>query len=248
MENLQSPLLLSPAQSAVVTITQDARNRRDAIMSESSRRLSVGSKEDADDAVAMLKEIKTFVSFIEESKKTVKRPVIDLGKAIDDVARDLCAELTSESSRLSRVLGIWIEHQRKLEADAQAAARLEQQRIQDEKNREIRRAQMEADTPKQAAATVEKIKENAVVQLTAAALPAQAVAETRTKGIATRTNYFFEILDFEAFEKAYPNLVLKTANAKGVEGLIRTLDVPGRDSAIAGVRWWKESRSHIRGL
>ena len=117
----------------------------------------------AESAASALRSLKEFTRQIELARADAKAPVLDLGKRIDQLARDLTAELDAEADRLSRALGAWNAEQRRLQEERDRKAREEEQRIwreaqEKERLERERLAKAEAERREKAAAELREIE------------------------------------------------------------------------------------------
>lgn len=90
------------------------------------------------------RSLDSLARFCEKSRVMVKAPVLELGKKIDKAAKDFAAELEDEAKRISALVGGYAAFKEAKRKAAEAAALLEQQRIQREREAEERRIREEA--------------------------------------------------------------------------------------------------------
>lgn len=112
-----------------LSATDSARRERDALLAVASAIVNVDSLETANGAASALQSLKGFTRQIEDARAAVKAPVLELGKRIDGLARELTLELDSEATRIGKTLGAWQAEERRKEEEAQRKAREEEQRI-----------------------------------------------------------------------------------------------------------------------
>lgn len=124
-----------------VGATAAAIRERDELLNHSRRTLGVASADDAQSAVALMKEMTAFSRTIEATRETVKRPLIEAGRKIDAVAKSLVTDVEAEAKRLGGLLAGYQAAQKKIEEDNRRRAFEEQQRIvreAEERERKIR--------------------------------------------------------------------------------------------------------------
>ena len=122
-------LVLSGIADATLTATDSARKERDGLLAMAARVTNVTSLAEANSAATALQSLKGFTRQIEEARVAVKAPVIELGKKIDGLAKELTLELESEAVRIGRTVGTWQAEERRKEEEAQRKAREEEARI-----------------------------------------------------------------------------------------------------------------------
>ncbi len=79
-----------------------------------------------------LRELKEFTKTIEAARSEVKAPVLDLGKRIDALAKELTQTLEGESDRLGRLIGSWQAEQNRIAEETRKRAEAEERRIWEE--------------------------------------------------------------------------------------------------------------------
>lgn len=129
---MNSLLTLAGIDDAQLTATSAARLKRDGLIADARCILTVRDTEGANLAAIALRDVKTFTRSIEEARADVKGPVLDLGKRIDALARELTAELETEATRLSRVLGAFQAEEKRKADEAREKALAEERRIWEE--------------------------------------------------------------------------------------------------------------------
>lgn len=112
-----------------LTTTDAARAERDGLLAMAKTIVVVTDPEAAKSAATAMRSLTDFTRQIESARSVVKAPVLDLGKRIDGLARELTMDLQVETDRIGKVLGTWQAEQRRLEEEAQRKAREEEQRI-----------------------------------------------------------------------------------------------------------------------
>ena len=114
---------------ATLTATDWARAERDLLLGMARDVENVRDAQTAEKAATALRSLKDFTRNIEAARTSVKLPVLDLGKRIDTLAKELTTTLETEADRLSRALGAWNTEQKRLAEEAERKAREEEQRI-----------------------------------------------------------------------------------------------------------------------
>lgn len=124
-----------------LSATDSARTERDRLLELSSGVTTISSADEAEAAARAMRALKGFTRQIEDSRVTVKQPILDLGKRVDGLARELTSDLEAENTRLSRMLGAWQAEERRKEEEAQRKAREEEERIYREAQEKERQRQ-----------------------------------------------------------------------------------------------------------
>ena len=109
--------------SPQIELSPAAFNARTLALEASGRIKAIASVADLDAAASALTKLKALTRSVEDSRKEVKAPVLEVGRRIDAVAKDYLTSLESEATRLSVIVGSYQEAQRrKAEKERQAAA------------------------------------------------------------------------------------------------------------------------------
>lgn len=90
------------------------------------------------------KSLEQLTRYCEKSRKLVKEPVLELGRKIDKAAKDFADELEAEARRIAGLTGGYAALKKAKQEAAEAAARLEQERIAREQFMEQQRLAREA--------------------------------------------------------------------------------------------------------
>lgn len=256
------------ASTSIVT-TAEARAKRDALLTTTRAITAVASSTEAEVAAAALKEINTLTQAVEHCRKTVKAPVLDLGRQIDARAKELADELELEKVRVAKVLGAWQSEQARLAAEARRKAEEEERRIREEAARIEReaaeKARAEAEElrrKKERARSVAKQEEYAAQRklaeeraererLARLAATNQAMAGVqdavpptpeRVAGLSKREEIMFEVENVHELYAAHPMLVRLTPNHAALKEALKGL-APGQH--LPGVRHWKEAKAVV---
>lgn len=151
-----------------LSATNAARVERDRLLELALAVTTISSTDGAETAARAMRALKGFTRQIEDSRVSVKQPILDLGKKVDGLARELTSDIENESTRLSRMLGAWQAEEKRKEEEAQRKAREEEARI-------WREAQ-EKERQRQEAVRIEEEKKAAEERARIADLDAKAAA------------------------------------------------------------------------
>lgn len=134
-----------------LAITPDAEKIKAQILAQSARITAVASPADVETARAGLKEMAGFRIALEKSRKAVKEPVLELGKAIDDKAKEFGGDVAAEEKRIEGLITAYAAEQERKRREAEEHARRaaeEEARLKREKEQaELarQRAEIEAE-------------------------------------------------------------------------------------------------------
>jgi hypothetical protein len=226
-----------------LTATEAAFEKRDTLALACGTVTTVKNAVQAEQAAALLKEIKGFTRLIEDSRKEVKEPIIALGKQIDGLAKELTEFLEQDGARISKLLGNFQMEQARLVREAQEKAYQEEQRILREAEERKRVADETSRSQAIADRRIDKIEAQtfeAVAQVRANA--ASVAVASKPSGIATRNVVKFEVTDIHALYAARPELVKMEANTAVINAVLRS----NPRASIPGLRTWEEASAIVR--
>jgi hypothetical protein len=237
---VKAALTLSGLGSPQISLTDQARNTRDALLVEAGECQTVRDQLDADAAAELLKRIKSWTRQVESGRTTVKAPVLELSRRIDGLAAELVAQVETQSHRISRMLGEWQAAERRKAEDA-----LRQQRRQEEELRQRAAAQMavaeiETDSTEQAEHRKAEIAGQYHQQVAESRQALVASAAPRIAGTGVREDWKFEVTDIHALYQAHPQLVVLQPNNAAIRAIVK------HNQQIPGLRIWKEASTIIR--
>lgn len=245
-----------------INTTTEARAQRDALLQLTKKIASVSTADEANQAVITMRDAKALLSLIEANRVAAKAPVLEIGKQIDGLAKELTLQLEAETSRLSRVLGVYTEAQNRKAEEARQAAWREEQRIKEEaaarereafekaqaEQAELLRKQEVARTDEKRAQYAREAEAKALRDHQAADRrqleQEQAIVATRTaavlvapkvQGVATRKEVRFDVQDVVALYEAAPYLVTLVPNVAAIKSALKGLQ---GEQTLPGVRHW----------
>jgi hypothetical protein len=166
-----------------ITVTPAAEQQKQVILDAARRIVAVTDQDSCDIAQARMKGLASIRTAVEASRTEVKKPVLELGRHIDGIAKDFVADVVLEEARLSGLVTEYAREQQRKQREAREAAERERQRIEREEHERkmaALREQQEAERQRMAAEReaheAEMARLNAARQQDAAA---QAEAEAR---------------------------------------------------------------------
>lgn len=225
-------LALTGMDTAKLTVSGDFIRDRDEVLESAAAILEVTDEASQAEAVRILSKLRGLRLEVSGTKDKVKRPIIDLGKKIEEIAKTAIGIVPEEEDRIKKAVG---DYQEKLRAEA---ARIEAERLAEERRqreeaeaaqREIERKQKEAEEALQRAESLKtaearekanKAAQEAADEAERLQFEADAEAhEAEQANVVTEIQVAapiggmkadevddFEVLDVVALVKAYPGL------------------------------------------
>jgi hypothetical protein len=181
MSNKVESIALEGVTAPVVFAAKSALTTRDELLKAAKVVTTVTDAESAEQAIDMLRQLKEFSDKIELSRKEVKAPIDLIVSKIQETARVLVTDITTERQK----------------------ALAEEQRVIDEQNKKIADAQAAGASDKK----LEKLEAKAFEQIAEAKQLTAATAAPKFAGVATRPVWVYEVTDFAALYKAHPTAV-----------------------------------------
>lgn len=172
----QNPIAVAGLESAKVEIQADAYTRRSEVIE--SAKFCPPKVVDADtqtEVTNVVRDIKRLLKEVEDGRKAVKAPVLELGKKIDAAAAEFVATLETEANRLTGLLVGYETEQRRIAAEAEAKRQAEIRR----QEAEARAAQAEIERKAREAEQAQLAAERAAREATNAEARARAQEEAR---------------------------------------------------------------------
>ena len=134
-----SALIVRNDATLGVSISPDAEAMKVSALSGAALVGRVSSASEQELAVNAQRELRRVLKFCEDSRVEIKAPVIDYGKRIDAAAKQFRADLEEEESRIVQLIADFQALEAARVRAAEAAKRLEEERIEHERQSEIRR-------------------------------------------------------------------------------------------------------------
>lgn len=236
-------LTITGLEGTALASTQEARAKRNELLVLARKGNAIVSQESAEKAGAILREIKGFTRMVEDARKDVKAPVIDLGKKIDGLASELTGELESEATRISRLLGAYQAEQNRLIEQARREAWEKERLIREEADRKMREAEEHSRTQESLEKKQDKIEAQTAKAIVAVRNEALENIPAKPTGIATRSDIKFTVEDIQALYDAAPTLVILSPNNPAIKAVLKQ----NPNKTLPGVKHWVEQSSIVRG-
>lgn len=248
-------LTVAGINAVQVTVDPAAYQTRYALLFDARAVTAVDSEFAQDLAVGTLKDLKTLLKLVEDSRKEVKAPVISLGRSIDTEATKFCEPLEAEANRLARLIASFQERQRLAAENAERLRQAELARIEQERRaaeEAARKAAAEAqakatstaeavEAERKARLAAQEAEEKAKQEKARAFLAAAPVPVAKPKGLSVTPTLRFEVTDVLVLFTARPELVDLVPKTAAINAALR-----GGDREIPGLRVWEETRVGVR--
>lgn len=256
-----TPIILSQEIASVPSAPQSSVDHRNEILALCAPITEVRTHEQLEAAVKVLASLAGIAKETELARKTVKEPVLALGKAIDKVAADFVASVEKERNRITGLANHYQQLQLREKEERERKARADAEKAQ----REAEEAKRQIE-----AATNEDDKLDAQLRAESASLAAQnaqqqlSIPTNTPRGMTTRVRYDFEMIDWKAAYDHHPAAYLwewikdeecLNFNRKNFLKEINTFDtqqgwIPkdGMDSHVVyGIRIFRDVSVSVRG-
>lgn len=132
---------LTNISDAKISISQNVFDKKFELLGLSAAIITVGSFEEQESATQALNAISKLLKDVEAARKTVKSPVFELGRKIDELAKNFSGELESEKNRISRLIGSYVAEQERQRLAEERRLREEAERKRREEEEAQRKAQ-----------------------------------------------------------------------------------------------------------
>lgn len=235
---MSTALTLTGLQHAQCELAQGSFERRADILATTRAVTSVVDAMDAEMAAHALRLVTGIVKEVESSRVEIGKPILELTRKINSIAKEFSQDLADEKARLESILG---EYQAAERRAADAARRL----AQDEANRfaaDAARAQHAVE--RAVSATEIERSQQAAAELEVKAIEARvavsAIAAIKPEGVAVRSLWKFEVIDINALFKARPDLCVIEPNNAGIRAQIP------HNQSLPGLRIWQEAKASVR--
>lgn len=171
-----NPIAVAGLESAKVEISTDAYSRRAEVIDAAKFCPSAVTDSDTQAEVTnAVRDIKRLLKEVEDGRKAVKAPVLDIGRKIDAAAAEFTATLEAEANRLTGLLTAYETQQRRIAAEAEAKRQAEIRK----QEAEARAAQAEIERKAREAEQARLAAERAAREATNAEARAKAQEEAR---------------------------------------------------------------------
>lgn len=253
-------LILRNHEGLAVEVTETATAMKERLLKEAGEIQNVSDDFTCEVAVDAVRDMKNALAVVEESRKAIKAPILDIGRRIDTTAQHYSRELAFEASRVNKLVSDFHAAQKRKQEEAERLRQAELKRIDDARKAAEDKARRESEEEMKASRTIAQatvIQETTQAKLATIADTALALQQTaaaiaapapvRIEGTITKQVWRFEVIDLNALidedvanEKRH-GLVRYEPNAANINAAIR-----GGMRECAGVRIWSEVVTEVR--
>lgn len=235
---MSAPITLTGIDHAQIEIAPGSSARRADILATTRAVTAVADAMDAAIAADALRLVSGIVKEVEASRVEIGKPVLEVTRKINALAKEFTTDLADEKSRLERILG---EYQAGEERKADAARRVAQDEA-DTLARAAAQAQRAAD--RAPTETAQEHAQQAAAQAESKAIEARVIAAEiaaiKPEGVALRQSWKFEVTDINALFNARPDLCVIEPNNAGIRAQIP------HNQSLPGLRIWQEAKASVR--
>jgi hypothetical protein len=231
MSAIETGLIIIDRSGLTVNTTPLALEMRDNALAQSGLIGKVTNGDENNLAAMAQVELKRVLKLVEDDRKEVKGPVIDLGKAIDAKAKELVRDVDQEFNRISKLVADFqaLENAKARAIEAQRVAELS--RIERETQAAIAQATSHEEIENIRAEADQKAAEKSVeLAPPPHKLSHQIVGE----------GWDFEVTDMWTLARAHPSCVNIEPRRAEIKSLLNV------GVKVAGVRAWKQTKATVR--
>lgn len=265
---MQNETLILAGEGYELSIAPEAETEKATLLEHSTLIVEVNDPTAAEAAKNQIKKLAAMRNLVEKSRKTVKEPVLQVGRDIDAKAKGFLAELRVEEKRITGLVGDYAveverarreelrkmeEQRRKEEFERRAAeeARLKAEREAAEAKRKAEQALWEGDDS--ATKEAEEKARIAAEEASRAAAEEQERAEQATVHTpiaapvaGVKMEYDFEVSDIDELYRFNPSLVRMEANRSEVLAAIKRAAADGAEPVVPGIRIFEKAKVGTR--
>lgn len=140
----QKPLAVSGMADFTVAITQEAQTQKDDALALAKAVTIVTTAEQQQDAIAVASIMKSLVKGVEATRVEVKKPALEAGRLIDDIAKRYSDELEKEVKRVEGLAATYQAEQNRIATAARQAEIDRQNRQREAEEAERQKAEQDA--------------------------------------------------------------------------------------------------------
>lgn len=244
-------------------ITPDAYALKQNALSLARAVSKVETSGEQTEAVEALRELKAVLNGMESTRKAVKKPVIELGRKIDNLAHGFTAEIEKQFGRLQGLINHYQKKQLREQREQEKEIEKEQATAAELRHEaDIARAAGKFEEAESLEARAFDLEMNAEVAVVA--------TTEKPRGLVVRNKINFQVLDAIVFAQAWPQFwkwhedtetlkldrmrILDELNREDQKGVFHMTRFPEELSKTddprlvqpAGLRVYEETKSHVR--
>ena len=137
-------IILRGADALSSSALPDAIAQRDRLLKLAVKGTTIESPEQAARAADFIRDLNAFASYVETGRTLAKQPVLDQGRAIDELARTLTGDVVAQKKRIEAMLGTYQQAQDRKAQNERAEAAERERKVREEAAAAQRRADQEA--------------------------------------------------------------------------------------------------------
>ncbi len=226
------------------SVPADSETARNELLSRARENTTITTSAEQNSAVECARHIRAALKDVEDTRTTLKKPLLDAGRQVDALAKDFVAPLTSELNRIERLVTNFQQAEQRRVAEEEAKRRAEIERLERERvAREVAaRKAAEAITNEAELAAAIKVEEEAraAAEQQQAVIRAPLPEAAMAGGTSTRKVMRWEVTDLRALYAARPELCTIEAKASAINATC----VP--EMPVPGLKMWWEDKTTIR--
>lgn len=227
------PLAVRGHSNFEVTVTAAAEQQKQDALALASGIVAVTTAAEQQDAIAAVSLMKGLSVAMEQTRVSIKKPVLEAARLIDDTAKIYSGKLDAEIRRLQGLASKYQAEQNRIAADARAAvarAQYAQRCAEDEQrladNARIAAASDEAERVAAMQAADDAAERRAEAERKRSEQLRQ-LAAPKVKGGSVRVQMDYEVQDIHALYRVAPHLVkLEPKRAE----ILATINIPNTPS------------------
>tara|TARA_R110002153_G_scaffold116194_2_gene259861 strand:- start:5310 stop:5978 length:669 start_codon:yes stop_codon:yes gene_type:complete len=219
-------LITKPVMDAAkVDIVNEAYELRIDALIDAENVVTVNDVFEANTAATAQKALKHLLTQIEDSRKAVKAPILQIGRNIDAIAKEFVMDVVTEEERIAKLLGAYQRIERDKKVAAQREAMAAENAIM------IEQAKKAAD----GGDVMQPIEQTALDKI--AELRNQvADKHDAVAGVKVKTTTKFEVLDAAVLLQARPDLF--TPDDRKIRAALK------HTKTIPGINVWEETKAY----
>ena len=219
-------LITKPVMDAAkVDIVNEAYELRIDALTDAENVVTVNDVFEANTAATAQKALKHLLTQIEDSRKAVKAPILQIGRNIDAIAKEFVMDVVTEEERIAKLLGAYQRIERDKKVAAQREAMAAENAIM------IEQAKKAADSGD----VMQPIEQTALAKI--AELRNQvAHKHDAVAGVKVKTTTKFEVLDAAVLLQARPDLF--TPDDRKIRAALK------HTKTIPGINVWEETKAY----
>jgi hypothetical protein len=234
----ETALMVRDDSKLALLINTHALSLREDALAESALIGKVNTPEHNEQATAAIQTIHTLASKAEAERKTIKAPILDYGRNIDDTVKSFVAPLLKEKTRVGKLQGDYLALEEARVRSANAARDAEAKAIEREREAKLAAAKSHDER--------DKIQEEASNKAREMAEAKPVEVPRVAKGQSVRKDWEIDVVDIHALYRAHPNCVRLEAMRSEIRKLldmgITPTGVRAKEVITSGVRATKERK------